>query len=92
MAFGERCAGLKVVREGFDLVEEEGVREVVVGGGVNEGGSVVCCGGGGEERECIVDERERFRGWRERDVWTEAVEGSVIRTETGFWVDICVRH
>lgn len=88
VAFGESSMGLEEGREGFDLAEEGGVREVVVGGGIDEGGGVVGDGsGGGEERECIFGEGERLGGWRERGVWAEAVEGSGMRTVTGVWVD-----
>ena len=75
-------------REGFDLTEEGGVSDMVVGGGVDEsGGAVGEGGGGGEERECVVGEGERLRRWRERGDWAEAMEGSGMRAVTGVWVD-----
>lgn len=83
VAFGEvRGEGLEGVGEGYNLAEEEGVGEVAVGGGVDEDGGGGD-GGGGEEGEGVVGEGERLGGWRERDVWTEAVEGSGLRGETG---------
>ena len=85
MAFRERGEGLDGGSEGFYLAEEEGVGEMAAGGGVDEGGLI--CGGGGEEGKGVIGEGERLRQRREWDVWTEAVEGSRRRTETGVWVN-----
>jgi len=87
VAFGERGERLDGGGEGFHLAEEEGVGEVAAGCGVDDGGFISGGGGGGEEGEGVIGEGERLRRRREGDVWTEAVEDSRRRTETGVWVD-----
>lgn len=85
VAFGKTEEGRKRGSEVFYLLKEERVGDVAVGVGVDEdcgGGS-----GGGDERESVVGDGKRFRGMRERDVWTETVESLSLTAKATVWVD-----
>lgn len=95
MAFGEQ--GAEGESEGVDLSEELAVGHVAAGGGVDEDG----CGGRGcrglEEREGILGEGEWLGERRERDGWSDIVEGFGLRAEAALRIDptagiVCLRR
>lgn len=89
VAFGKRGEGSEGGSEVSDLLKKEGVGDAAAGGDVDEdsGGR----SGGRNERESVVGDGERLRGWRERDVRTKAMECSGLRAEARAWIDQ-VRH